>query len=240
VALAERGFNVVGFDPRGHGRSGGARGSYTIPELVDDLAAVVDYARARFDAPVVAMGSSQGGITAFYLAATKADLHGVVCHNVADLADPESVRLTRFPTLGRWLQPLLLRAARVLPELPVPMSAYLDLAREPVAHMGTAYDVLRQDPLLVRYVRLKTLASLGSTPLSCAVGAIRTPVQVLHAERDTIFPLDYVRHIYDRLTCDKELHVYPGLPHYMIVDHVAAYLDDVCRFVGRVTTGSGR
>jgi len=60
-ALADRGYNVVGFDPRGHGRSGGERGSYTIPELVSDMKAAVEYAQKRFGDPIVVAGSSQGG-----------------------------------------------------------------------------------------------------------------------------------------------------------------------------------
>ncbi len=111
--LADRGHNIVGFDPRGHGRSEGARGSYTLGELVADMRSVIAHARQRFGDPVVVAGSSQGGITAFYLAATGAPVAGVICHNAADLSDPDSVRLTRFPRIGRLLKPVLPLLARI-------------------------------------------------------------------------------------------------------------------------------
>jgi alpha-beta hydrolase superfamily lysophospholipase len=241
TALADRGYNIVGFDPRGHGRSEGARGSYTLGELVSDMHAVVSHARERFGDPIVAAGSSQGGITAFYLAAAGAPLAGIICHNAADLSDPDSARLTRFPRLGRLLKPVLAPLARVFPELPVPMTAYLDLEREPVRNLGSARDVLYWDPLLVPFVRLKTLASLGAEPLVRPVEEIDVPVLLLQAEMDTIFPTDYIEKIHARLTCEKSLKVYPGLPHYMIVDHVDRILDDVVEWMERVcSTGAAR
>ncbi|MGB1015304.1 MAG: alpha/beta hydrolase, partial [Nannocystaceae bacterium] len=232
LALADAGLNVVGFDPRGHGRSEGQGGSYTLPELVDDFAVVVEHARARMGGPIFAAGSSQGGIAAFYLAASEVEIAGAVCHNAADLSDPSSARLTRFPRLGRLFKPALLGLAKILPEVRVPMRAYLDLKKEPVRGMGTAHEVLHQDPLLVPYVRLKTLASLGSAPLARPVEAIETPLLLLQAGADTIFPTDYMTTLFERLTCPKQMHVYPGLPHYLVVDHVETLAADVVRWIG--------
>jgi len=44
LKLSRAGFNVIGFDPRGHGMSEGKRGVYTLGELVDGARAVVDHA----------------------------------------------------------------------------------------------------------------------------------------------------------------------------------------------------
>jgi alpha-beta hydrolase superfamily lysophospholipase len=83
--------------------------------------------------------------------------------------------------------------------------------------------VARQDPLFVPYIRMRTMASLASEPLPRPVEEIRTPFIILHGEKDTIFPLDYVEGIYRRLSCRKSLQVHAGLPHYLVVD----YLDDI-------------
>lgn len=228
AALADRGYNAVGFDPRGHGLSEGRRGSYDIPELLDDMNRVVAFAAQRFQAPVAVSGSSQGGITAFYYAARGRSAFAAVCHNAADLAHPDAHRLTRIPpAVSRILAPGLRLAAQLVPEWPVPMTAYLDLAREPVRGLGTARDVLYADPTLVPFVRLKTLASLSHEPLPCPVESIPTPVMILHAGADTIFPEDMIRSLYARLPEPKRLAVYPGRPHYLIVDYVEDFVDDV-------------
>jgi pimeloyl-ACP methyl ester carboxylesterase len=219
LKLSRKGFHVVGFDPRGHGLSQGFRGSYTVAELVRDTRAVIRYARRRYGRDIFVAGSSQGGIVAFYTAAEEPDLRGVVCHNLADLADPDTLRLTRFPVLARLLRPLL-RLASLLPEFQVPIGCYLDLGREESRHFGNARTFLREAPWTLRSISLRAFASLAGTPLPCPVEAVPAPVLVLHAEQDNIFPLDYVRRIYDRLPEPKRLHLAPGRPHLLLTDFV--------------------
>ncbi|MFK7992208.1 MAG: alpha/beta fold hydrolase [Sandaracinaceae bacterium] len=233
-ALSDRRLNVVGLDPRGHGRSDGLRGSYTLSELIDDLDAAVTYARRRFGGPVFVAGSSQGGITAFYYAAMHDDVAGALCHNIADLDDPESVRCMRHPGLGAQLRPFLPRLAELAPEFPVPMCAYLDLASEPVRGAGSAADILLSDPLTVPFIRLRALASLARGPIRDPGRQIRCPVLVLHAGADAIFPADYVARVLDRVGAPTSLRVYPGLAHYMVVDDVPAFLEDVLAWTDSV------
>ncbi|MDI6797207.1 MAG: alpha/beta hydrolase, partial [Desulfatibacillaceae bacterium] len=111
------------------------------------------------------------------------------------------------------------------------MSLYLDLAAEPVKSMGNARELIKSDPLLFDFVRVKTLASLGSARPARPVEAIGTPVQIVHAEKDNIFPADYIKKLFDRLTCKKELKIYPGLPHYMIADFVGVFAPDVVNWL---------
>ena len=59
------GWNVVGFDQRGHGRSGGARGRLAAPDdLLRDLSQVIDAMRAENAGPLVLLGHSMGGLVA--------------------------------------------------------------------------------------------------------------------------------------------------------------------------------
>lgn len=63
--LAVAGWHVFGYDQRGHGWSGGARGALPHAEaLLGDLADVVDAVRARLPAPLVLLGHSMGGLVA--------------------------------------------------------------------------------------------------------------------------------------------------------------------------------
>ena len=94
--------------------------------------------------------------------------------------------------------------------------------------LGNARDALYADPALYPCVRLATLASLSGTPLPCAVEEISTPILVLQGGADTIFPTDYIEALFARLPGDAHAYrLYPGLPHYLVVDHVDAWIDDV-------------
>ena len=62
-ALNARGWHVVAYDHRGHGRSDGPRGALGDPDaLLDDLARVVAVARAEHVGPLVLLGHSMGGL----------------------------------------------------------------------------------------------------------------------------------------------------------------------------------
>jgi len=234
AALADKGYNIVGFDPRGHGRSEGVRGNYTIPELVDDTRAAIGYARDRFGDPIAVAGSSQGGIVAFYVAATDEKLAGVICHNLADLGDPESLKLTRSPKLFRVLKALLLVFAAILPMMKIPVDLYLDIDAEEVKGFDSGRELLEKLPLVVPFIRLRAMASLASEKLPRPVEQITTPVQILHAGRDNIFPQSYIEYIYNKLTCKKSLKAYPDLPHLLMTDYIEDILPDVIEWLEEI------
>ena len=176
--LSEQGFNIVGFDPRGHGQSEGTRGDYTIEELMRDASAAVNYAIERFGDNVSLMGSSQGGIVAFYLAATDSRIKSAVCQNFADLTAPESAQLTRYPRLSKYMKPLLLKFGSVVPSTQIPVGVYLDLEQIKVKYFGNAKNFMSMDPLALQSISFRSLTSLASTQIPKPVEEITTPVFV--------------------------------------------------------------
>lgn len=124
-----QGFNIIGFDPRGHGLSSGLRGDYTINEIVDDTLAVVKYARDRFGSKVAIIGSSQGGMVAFYAAARDNSIAAAVCHNIADLNGKDNIVLSQIrPPV--FMVPVAEFMAGLYKNFAIPVSLYLDLTKE--------------------------------------------------------------------------------------------------------------
>jgi alpha-beta hydrolase superfamily lysophospholipase len=236
AGLADGGCNVVSVDLRGHGRSEGVRGDYTIPELVDDARAAVDYARRRFGGPVVVAGSSQGGIVALYLAATDAPIAGVICHNAADLADPALLRAMGKPAALELLRPVLNTAARAFPRFSLNIGRYLDLL---LPGKSLVKDYLAADPYAVKVISLRALASLSNARLARPVEAITTPVMLITGGRDKIFPLPFTEALFRRLTCEKRLQVYPGRGHFLLTNKVHTVLPDLHAWI-RTVTGDRR
>ncbi|MFH1150915.1 MAG: alpha/beta fold hydrolase [Actinomycetota bacterium] len=222
--LSRQGFNVVGYDPTGHGKSTGRRGGYTLATQLDDARAVIAHAAATYNDNVAVSGSSQGGILSFYAAAAEPRLKAAVCHNLLAPDEPDNARLTRWPGLYGKLMPLLPLMVPVmatpLGELRAPVQAYLDLHAEKSRFVPDLDKFFREDPLLAPAISLRALVSLSTTPMACRVEEITTPVMVVHAGHDNIFPEDYVRRVYDRLTCPKEFLYLPDAYHLVMTDFV--------------------
>ncbi|MEE9381369.1 MAG: alpha/beta fold hydrolase [Hyphomonadaceae bacterium] len=227
-ALADSGINVVSFDPRGHGRSGGLPGSYTIGEIISDARAVAAYARDRFDGAVFMSGSSQGGIVAFYAAATEEPLAGVICHNAADLMDPINLENMDNPKAARRATGVVKILAKLFPKMPIKMERYLNLLSK---DDSPAKRRMLADPYMSKVIRLRALASLSTTKMARPVEEIKTPVLLLHAGEDEVFPQSLAEGLHARMTCEKELVIYPGLGHFLFSEHISAVMPDIKRWV---------
>lgn len=217
--LSSQGFNIVGLDPRGHGRSEGTRGDYTIEDIMQDAEAAHDYAVKRFGDNVSIMGSSQGGIVSFYLAAKHNNRFvSAVCQNFADLTADESHKLVRYPNLIKYLKPTLLQFGKLMPDTPVPVSMYLDLEKIRVKYFGNAKKFMEQDPLALSHVSLKAVSSLATTKISKPIEEITTPIMVFQGDADSIFPVSYTQNIFDKITAKKRMEVFSGLNHAIMVE----------------------
>lgn len=82
--LADAGFNCLSIDYRGHGRSGGPRGSWTLPDLVNDTGRAIDLLTNRGVDAVTVFGNSLGAMIAILTGTTDERVDSVVAANAPD------------------------------------------------------------------------------------------------------------------------------------------------------------
>jgi alpha-beta hydrolase superfamily lysophospholipase len=241
-ALADEGFTVLAFDPRGHGRSSGRRGDFTVPGFVADTVAVVRFAQKTCPGPHFLSGSSQGGIIAVYASTLLPELAGVIPQAFADLSDPESVALLGEGTLAghlRSVRALFPLAGRLLPRVPIPVATYVNLGRESLG-WTTAAEFLADDPLGVPVYTLRATSSLSSAPPPRPLSTIRHHVLVLAAGRDRIFPIEFQRRQVAKLVNARvEMAVFEKAEHLVLNTEPRLVLPRVAEWLGRRVSGGG-
>lgn len=232
--IGKHGYNVVSLDPRGHGRSTGDRGNYTIEELMLDVENVVAYAKKRFNEKVTLMGSSQGGIVTFYLASKGIKVDSIVCQNFADLAWEETFNIARFPTLARLSTPLIKLSGKLVPNLKVSTLTYLDLKKIKIKYFGNLHNFIVNDPFTNAKISLKAARSLVNARMPKPVESIEIPTFVFQGSMDIVFPSDYTQKIYNRLNCEKQMKVYPNCDHAIMVENVALITPDILAWLDKI------
>ncbi|MGY1735041.1 alpha/beta fold hydrolase [Geodermatophilus sp. SYSU D00684] len=239
-ALDRAGIAAVGVHSQGHGKSPRVRRPLVFPTLVTNARDAVAWTRAAFPGrPVAVIGSSQGGLVAMALAAAGERLDAVFAHNVLDPSLPSTVGITRFPGWLARVYPAVVAAVRtggrLLPRVPVPFDAYLDMAR--VTRDPANADYFHTDPLGLRAYPLRFLASLVAADLSgLADGSIRCPVTVVAGRGDPLFPLSYTRLVYDRIVAPRrELLVVDSDVHLLFTEALDAVLPAVLDRLARLS-----
>lgn len=233
--LSELGYNIVALDPRGHGRSEGTRGDYTLSEIMADVEAAHEYAVNRFGDDVSLMGSSQGGIVSFYLAA-KHDHRFVsaICQNFADLTSDSSHRLVRYPNLIKYIKPTIIQFGKIMPEALIPVALYLDLEKIRVKYFGNAKNFMDQDPLALSHITLRAITSLATTELAKPIAEITTPIMVFQGDADSIFPVSYTQAIFDQIKSKKRFEIFPGLNHAIMTEDPGVILSPIAQWLKEV------
>ncbi len=199
--LWQNGYTVVGVHPQGHGKSPRVPRVLRWRDLVGNAVQACSWAAEHTRAPVVLLGSSQGGLVALLAAATGAPVAGVIAHNVFDPNDPDAVMVTRLgaaQSAQRPMQALLAAAAMLAPAVPVPITAYLDPER--VFGAPWTRELFELDPLALRAYPLRFLADLVTADTRALYdGSLTVPVVVLAARGDPLFPLPGIQAVARRL-----------------------------------------
>lgn len=232
VDMHARGFTAIGYDPRGHGRSGTRRGVFTIPQMIDDARAVCAYAARRYGRPVTFSGSSQGGVVALYLAATgDPAVATVVCHNIAYL-DGDTIRQISILKPPLFLMPFLLWLFRLLSPWSFPVTWYLPFSKLRTPDGGSAVELMEHDPMATLAYSMGAIASLAKTTPAVPIDRIAMPVMLVSGTRDEVFPVAYERRIFAMLTCPKRFELVEGARHLMIMKPPRKVIDTIVDWIG--------
>ena len=234
VDLHARGYTIVAYDPRGHGRSGAKRGLFTIPQMIADGRKVAACARHRFGKKVVFSGSSQGGVVSLYVAATAdPNIATVVCHNIAWL-DGNTIRQISIFRPPLFLVPLLCRLFLLMRAWSLPVNWYLPFNKLHLPNggpPGSAMKLMEKDPLATLAYSLGAISTLAKTKPAHPLDRITMPVMLISSEGDEVFPVAYEQRIFAMLTCEKQFLLLGDLPHLMILTPPAELVDGIDAWV---------
>lgn len=223
--LSRLGWNVVAVDIRGHGRSSGARGDFTIDMVVEDLALAGAYARERFELPVSIMGTSLGG---FYALVGANAIDGFACCVSHWIYLPDEAMTKKDARM----RPLALLLDRIAPKLRLSTLkvANWDGVCDDPEFKRRCFD----DPMMVWKYSARALASAFRYQPSTPLTTLRVPQLVVIGDRDTMTPTSYTRGIYDQLVGDKEWVTIPDAGHMGgLVEHQEEMLAVVDEFLTR-------
>jgi alpha-beta hydrolase superfamily lysophospholipase len=203
--LHDSGYDVVLYDQRGHGRSGGARTHVAnFLEYVDDLGRVREHVLVPGTATPHLFGHSMGAVIAL----------------LAAMRNPErwrSVIVQGFPALpGRTIPKVVGPLVRGLGPLVARLRAPTGLQPADLSHDNAVAEAYRRDPLVRGSVTLGWAAAFlqAIQELREGAAAITCPLLILHGESDAIALPEGSRWLARHAGAqDRRLATFPGLKH---------------------------
>ncbi len=222
--LSQRGFNVVGVDPLGHGYSAGARGRYTVVEMCEAISDVLTVLQQRFSGPFGIYGYSIGALLAMAAAEKDDRFSAVLCGTllVPDVAPDLTHRMGWNWT---WTSALF------MPNVKVPLKSFVDFEQLLQGHPAGAE--INQDPLIVFDYPLKTLSSLFNYRCKIVRHEHDFAAAVLHGDKDEVLPVSYTKRVMqyceqpmELLVMERQGHMTPFLQPELVVEMAAQWFEN--------------
>lgn len=216
--LCRSGFNVVGINFISHGKSPHVRERFTVEDLQENVLDTIAYCSRYYSGDIFLLGSSQGGILATSVADDER-IKAVLAHDTILPELPETAGLLNLP---KWLHSsagilfrLVKAAAFFMPTYQVPMTTYLDVGR--LTEDNALIERFMNDPLCRKSYPLEYLASLFNIDMSVATdGSIKCPYILIAARDEKLFPLGYIRKVFEKISApEKELMLF-DLPYHIL------------------------
>ena len=223
--LAERGFECIGFDRRGHGRSDAPASGYDMDTLADDLAAVIDDRR-----DVILVGHSMGAAEILRYAAR----HGTTRVAKIVLLAPVAPFLLKTADNAFGAPEAFYESIRA--EWRSDFPKWIEANKAPFFTPETSVETMDAMKAMMLNTWLPAAIAcnraLIGTDLRPALAKVDRPTLVVHGTKDASAPIE----ITGRLTAAgirrAKLHVYEGAPHGLFATHHDRVRDDILAFIG--------
>lgn len=222
--LAERGFECIGFDRRGHGRSDAPASGYDMDTLADDLAAVIGDRRE-----VILVGHSMGaGEILRYVSR-----HGTGRIAKIVLLAPVTPFLLKTADNAFGAPEALFEAMRA--EWRRDFPKWIEANKAPFFTPETSTETMDWMAAMMLNTWLPAAIAcnqaLIGTDLRPALAQIDKPVLVIHGTKDASAPIEITGRPTAAGIRGAKLNVYEGAPHGLFVTHHDRVRDDILAFI---------
>lgn len=200
----ERGFFMLGYDRRGHGRSEGKQGLIgSVDQLVADFSQVIAVARSKNPAlPIFLYGHSMGALGVLYYALReKPQVKGIIA--TSPPLDSKTISKSK-KMMVRLLDP-------ILPNLTVPSG----LEQAAISRDQAVVEAYKADPLVHDKVSVRLGAYLNSAPEYVMAHASEwtLPLYLAHGSADRICPISGSDAFVSKLSLPVTYQRWEGLYH---------------------------
>ncbi len=174
-------------------------GGHTVAQLLQRHRDAIHHIAGEFNDTIGVYGEGLGGYVVFYLALAHAPVGSIVCQNAPAIMTEPAYHRALLTDRGPWtgaarrrriILPVARRLVRLAPNLPVPISSYLDWKalvdnREDSRAVETrlVVDGYLCDPDFDRWYPLPAVISLLSTPPPGPLEQLATPTMFLVARQ---------------------------------------------------------
>lgn len=213
VPLYEKGYEVICPDLPLYGYSECA-GTVTYETWVADASQIAGYYAAK-PRPTFVFGLSAGGMLAYQVACEVPAIRGVLATCILDQRLREITRKTASNPHLAGLLPLVNYAAGVFPAVKIPMKWVANM-RAIVNDAGLAKLLMADKKSSGARITLALLSTMLCPQIRIEPENFQIPFVLLHPQNDRWTDVSLSRLFYDRLGCEKQLHMLKGAGHFPI------------------------
>lgn len=207
--LAELGFNVLAYDQRGHGKSGGTRMYLSaFEEYLHDLDTVLNAHQQQLQNGFALLGHSMGGLVVLRHRQTRRDT--ALQPKLTVLSSPFLGVAAPIPA---WKKTLSKVVVNVLPKISVPA----DLDPAFLSHDKAVVAAYRNDPLVQTKATAGWFENILKAQQNALAAAEKTPdpLHILMAGTDKLVSVEATKQFAQKMGRQKTVHLkeYPALYH---------------------------